>query len=229
MPTVNIISLQVLSRDKLARYGMSGLMGALAIMLGFTVMAALNGVVGHSHGGGGGEHHGHGHVHHDRQDVDNHEKHQNFHLHGKMENIAGVHNLYDHFHEEYDLDHGDHTHHIGPHHTNANKSEEFDDEFLDDDVIFDTEYFENEDPEKDNDDKEDGHYHKLNQVPNIGFEEHKHEPAEPHHHTEKLVHDHDIHHRHNQQENGDIFHDTHDLHHEHNSEDHRHTNQSEKH
>ena len=100
---------------------------------------------------------------------------------------------------------------------------------LDDDVIFDTEYFENEDPEKDNDDKEDGHYHKLNQVPNIGFEEHKHEPAEPHHHTEKLEHDHDIHHRHNQQENGDIFHDTHDLHHEHYSEDHRHTNQSEKH
>jgi hypothetical protein len=207
---------------------MSGLMGALAIMLGFTVMAALNGVVGHSHGGGEHHDHGHGHVYHDTQDVDIHEKYQNFPPHGKVENIEGLRNPYDHFHEEYDLDHGDHTHHIGSHHIHANKSEEFDDELLDKDVIFDTKDFENEDQEQDNDDKEDGHYHKMNQVPNIGFDENEHEPEEPHHLVEKSEHDHDIYHHHHQQVNGDIFHDTHDFHHEHYSEYHRHTNQSGK-
>ena len=41
------------------RYGMSGLVGALAVTLGFSLMAGLEVVGGHSHGG-----HGHGAVEH---------------------------------------------------------------------------------------------------------------------------------------------------------------------
>ena len=47
---------EVLARDKLLQYGMSGLLGALAVLLGFSLMAGLEAVGGHSHGG-----HGHGH------------------------------------------------------------------------------------------------------------------------------------------------------------------------
>jgi len=49
---------EVLSREKLGRHGMSGLVGALFILLGFSLMAALNGLAGHSHGVTG---HAHGH------------------------------------------------------------------------------------------------------------------------------------------------------------------------
>merc|ERR1719233_2761839 len=49
---------EVLSREKLGRHGMSGLVGALFILLGFLLMAALNGLAGHSHGVKG---HIHGH------------------------------------------------------------------------------------------------------------------------------------------------------------------------
>merc|ERR1719430_1579892 len=56
---------EVLSRDKLAKYGMSGLFGAIAVLLGFLLMAGMEaGSGGHSHGGGG---HGHGHVGHYHQ------------------------------------------------------------------------------------------------------------------------------------------------------------------
>merc|ERR1712020_811719 len=41
---------EVLARDKLAQYGMSGLLGALAVLLGFSLMAGLEAVGGHSHG-----------------------------------------------------------------------------------------------------------------------------------------------------------------------------------
>jgi len=41
---------EVLSREKLGRHGMSGLVGALFILFGFLLMAALNGLAGHSHG-----------------------------------------------------------------------------------------------------------------------------------------------------------------------------------
>merc|ERR1719430_2858752 len=44
---------EVLARDKLSKYGMSGLLGALAVMLGFMVMAGMEaGHGGHSHGDG---------------------------------------------------------------------------------------------------------------------------------------------------------------------------------
>jgi len=44
---------EVLSRDKLDKYGMSGLLGALAIMLGFSLMAGLEITADHSHCGVG--------------------------------------------------------------------------------------------------------------------------------------------------------------------------------
>jgi len=127
---------EVLSRDKLTRYGMSGLMGALTIMFGFTVMAALNGLGGHSHGGGGGHqgHQGHGHaeqvkIHSDGGHINEHRDHN----HGDHADIH--HNPYDdHFHEEYDLDHGDHVHHIEPHDQHNFHSEDIED----DDFVLDT-------------------------------------------------------------------------------------------
>merc|ERR1712142_1116991 len=53
---------EVLARDKLSKYGMSGLVGAMAVMIGFTVMAGMEAQGGHSHGGHGhAGHHDHGH------------------------------------------------------------------------------------------------------------------------------------------------------------------------
>ena len=40
---------EVLSRDKMDRYGMSGLLGAVNIILGFSVMAGLEATGGHCH------------------------------------------------------------------------------------------------------------------------------------------------------------------------------------
>ena len=57
---------EVLSRDKLGKYGMSGLVGALAVILGFSLMAALEVSGGHSHGGHGHAHH-HARTHQDQR------------------------------------------------------------------------------------------------------------------------------------------------------------------
>jgi len=122
---------EVLSRDKLTRYGMSGLMGALAIMLGFTVMAALDGLGGHSHGGGGVRSH-QGHQEHGHAEMHTDEVHIRENLSYKNDDHVKVHyNPYDHFHEEYDLDHGDHVHHIEPHKEHDLNSEDDDDLILD--------------------------------------------------------------------------------------------------
>ena len=90
---------EVLSRDKLEKYGMSGLVGALAVVLGFSLMAGLEVVGGHSHGG-----HGHGH------DLGHHEPHG---LHKGHDHGHGYEEELDHDHEEHDddLDHNhDHYH-----------------------------------------------------------------------------------------------------------------------
>ena len=50
---------EVLARDKLNKYGMSGILGAIAVICGYGLMAGLE-VNGHSHGHG---HHGHEHEH----------------------------------------------------------------------------------------------------------------------------------------------------------------------
>merc|ERR1719322_1853226 len=77
---------EVLSRDKLTKYGMSGLVGALAVVLGFSLMAGLEAGAGHSHSHGG---HGHGH------DLGHHEPH------GLHEDYSGLHEHEDHDHEDH--------------------------------------------------------------------------------------------------------------------------------
>jgi len=120
---------EVLSREKLSKYGMSGLLGALVIMVGFTLMASLNGISGgHSHGGFDhlkemDQKHSHEHMEHEDFFHGGHSSFQNRkatqakdqhhdHDHDRHSDTPYP---YDHFHEEYDLDHGDHVHHIGPH------------------------------------------------------------------------------------------------------------------
>ena len=107
---------EVLARDKLGRYGMSGLVGALAVMLGFSVMAGLEVVGGHSHGGHGhgaallqhGQHlhsHGHGLTHDHGHDHD--EDHHDHGGHGHQHDQNPTHEDHDHDHH----DHNDHDHH----------------------------------------------------------------------------------------------------------------------
>merc|ERR1719295_418828 len=84
---------EVLSRDKLIKYGMSGLVGALAVVLGFSLMAGLEAGAGHSHSHGG---HDHGH------DLGHHEPH------GLHEDYSGLHDHHDH----EDHDHEDHIGHF---------------------------------------------------------------------------------------------------------------------
>ena len=104
-------------------------MGAFVIMLGFTLMAALNAVGGHSHGGVG---------HHLRHASDSHDHFVENHIYEmeREDNATYEHNIdgtqsrlapysHDHFHEEYDLDHGDHIHHIGAHDIHSHEDEDF--------------------------------------------------------------------------------------------------------
>eukprot|EP00092_Neocalanus_flemingeri_P024739 GFUD01026828.1.p1 GENE.GFUD01026828.1~~GFUD01026828.1.p1 ORF type:complete len:612 (+),score=176.20 GFUD01026828.1:251-2086(+) len=186
---------EVLSRDKLAKYGMSGLMGALTIMVGFIVMAALNGMGGHSHGGGG-QHvqEGHGHAGHHGQDGQGHAhtdriqtnhsgntEHEHSEEHLKLKHLEhvhdkgnGSHNPYDHFHEEYDLDHGDHVHHIEPHDKNNHHSEKLEYE----DFLFDSEDY------LDINKRKPSEFHHENQ------DNEHHDPN--HSHAESTPHSHDL-------------------------------------
>merc|ERR1711892_1200628 len=87
-------------------------------MLGFTIMASIQGLGGgHSHGGQEEvmDHEGHQHPlnmtgNHDHDDTNHDEDHKSHELK----------NGYDHFHEEYDLNHGDHYHHIESHDLHVN-------------------------------------------------------------------------------------------------------------
>merc|ERR1712106_832963 len=119
---------EVLARDKLAKYGMSGLLGALAVMVGFTFMAAMEaGAGGHSHGGHNhGSHAGHVHIHQEQRlhpnsgDVHNHVHQHNeeiinhfetYHDHSQAEQHYGQ-NDHDHDNtqEEHNYDHSQDIH-----------------------------------------------------------------------------------------------------------------------
>merc|ERR1711936_1076626 len=78
---------EVLARDKLSRYGMGGLVGSVAVLAGFLLMAGMEeGGGGHSHGGDGGhvgnQHEGHGGHHHEL-----HEAHHGGHHEGVEEEM----------------------------------------------------------------------------------------------------------------------------------------------
>jgi len=83
---------EVLSREKLGRYGMSGLVGALFILLGFSLMAAVNGLAGHSHGVTG-------HVHGQGLAGHNHGLKGHFHGHGLVGHSHGVSIVHEHDHD----------------------------------------------------------------------------------------------------------------------------------
>jgi len=119
---------EVLARDKLSKYGMSGLLGAFAVLLGFLAMAASEaGGHSHSHGNHGVPHscevahHGHSHHHcpphpefqkeedgHDDHDEHNHGGRHNDHEH------ENSHNEHDHHHEDghdgHDDENNEHNH-----------------------------------------------------------------------------------------------------------------------
>jgi zinc transporter ZupT len=97
---------EVLARDKLTKYGMSGLAGALAVMLGFALMGGMEAAGhGHSHGGGHGHAHDMGHHHGALSQAEGH-------LHMAHENHLHDHDEHNHDHDEHDHDeHGGHWGH----------------------------------------------------------------------------------------------------------------------
>ena len=102
---------QVLSRDRLTKYGMSGLLGTVIVILAFAGMAAVS-----SFGGG----HSHGHPGHAHQAQDSHHHHGDVkHLFNRVNEESdsdlhhGEHDVvfdYENFH------HGDHEHDQHHHH-----------------------------------------------------------------------------------------------------------------
>ena len=101
---------QVLSRDRLNRYGMSGLLGTVIVILAFAGMAAVSSF--------GGEH-SHGHPGHAHQSQDSH------HHHGDVKHLFKVneesdsdfhHNEHDVVFDYENFHHGDHEHDQHHHH-----------------------------------------------------------------------------------------------------------------
>ena len=186
---------EVLARDKLNKYGMSGLAGALAVMVGFTVMAGMEATGGHSHGGSGG-HHGHAHYQHLSVSDGFHDGHDHSGLH--LEHVHDHHDDHEHhgghYHGEGDHDHDEHDHHGEEHEDHSHGDEDHDehdhhgeeheDHFHGDD---DHDHDEHE-HEHDNhgDDHHDGHGHHGDD-----HKDHDHEPDNHSHGDED--HDHDEH------------------------------------
>jgi len=145
---------EVLARDKLTKYGMSGLAGALAVILGFAFMGGMEAIgPGHSHdiGHGHAHHHGHdlhhealsqaeGHLHmaheqhhHDHEDHDDHDHleydpdHHDHELHDDHEH--DLHDVHDHeLHDDHDHDEHDHYHEDSHEHEEEHSHEEHDHE-----------------------------------------------------------------------------------------------------
>jgi zinc transporter ZupT len=106
---------EVLARDKLSKYGMSGLVGALAVIVGFTLMAAMEaGAGGHSHGGHR-EHAGHAHIHHNEALIHDLKDETRHHINEQYHD-GELHKEHDHDHQfETELRHGDNHHHQNEH------------------------------------------------------------------------------------------------------------------
>merc|ERR1712025_249077 len=86
---IYITFFEVLSKDKLSRHGMSGFLGVFFVISGFSFMAALNGLVGHTHSH---SHTGVGHalVHTHKSSHDAHigdRRHDTIYLNAKFDEI----------------------------------------------------------------------------------------------------------------------------------------------
>jgi len=204
---------EVLSRDKLTKYGMSGLVGALAVVLGFSLMAGLEAGAGHSHSHGG---HDHGH------DLGHHEPH------GLHEDYSGLHDHHDHEdhdHEDhighfhgYEDDH-DHEHHDEKEHGwQDHDHEHYGHEGEDHDHVEEdhNHNHEGEDHDHDHDHEGEDHDHDHEGENN----EHDHEGEDHEHDQDGEVHEHDHEGEDHDHEGEDHEHEGEDLDHE--GEDHDH-------
>merc|ERR1711862_732527 len=145
---------EVLARDKLTKYGMSGLAGALAVILGFAFMGGMEAIgPGHSHDIGHGHAHHHGHdLHHEalsqaevhlhmaheqhHHDHDDHDDHDHFDDHDHDLHDDHDHELHDdhdhELHDDHDHDH-DHEPEPEPEHDHYHEHEHEDDHHDEDD------------------------------------------------------------------------------------------------
>ena len=155
---------EVLCRDKLSKYGMSGLLGAVAVILGFTLMAGMEAAgPEHSHGGGGhhgGHHHGVGHhgghgaeKHSDRHVGHSHEDHHDAdHVLHFLEE-QGHHDDHEEENEDHHQEHKKHEIHTEDHHRQHNEQHDDDhDEHHD-------EHDEEEDEHHDEHDEDEDEHH----------------------------------------------------------------------
>jgi len=199
---------EVLARDKLNKYGMSGLAGALAVMVGFTVMAGMEATGGHSHGGSGG-HHGHAHYQHLSVSDGFHDGHDHSGLH--LEHVHDHHDDHEHhgghYHGEGDHDHDEHDHHGEEHEDHSHGDEDHDHDEHDHHGEEHEDHFHGDD---DHDHDEHEHEHD-----NHGDDHHDHD-GHGHHGDDHKDHDHEP----DNHSHGDEDHD-HDEH-EHEHEDHDH-------
>jgi len=177
---------EVLSRDKLTKYGMSGLVGALAVVLGFTLMAGLEAGAGHSHSHGG---HGHGHDlghhephglhddhfdHHDHGEDHDHEDH-NGRFHGHEDDQDHDHHDHDE-HEWEDHDHEHHDHEDHNHEGHDHEGEDHDHEGEDHDHEGEDHDHEGEDHDHDGEDHDhEGEDHDHEHEGEDNDHEHEHE------------------------------------------------------
>jgi len=203
---------EVLSRDKLTKYGMSGLVGALAVVLGFSLMAGLEAGAGHSHSHGG---HGHGH------DLGHHEPH------GLHEDYSGLHDHHDH--EDHDHEdhighfHGyedDHDHveedHNDNHEGQGHEGEDHDHDHEGEDHDHD---HEGEDHEHDHEGEDHNHDYEV--------EDHEHDNEGEDHDHKGEDHEHDHKGDDHEQEGEDHDHEGEDHDHDHEGDDHDHDHEGE--
>merc|ERR1719410_2482238 len=132
---------EVLARDKLTKYGMSGLAGALAVILGFAFMGGMEAAPGlsHSHSHDMGHGHGHDMGHHDVHDMDHHHEalsEAEGHLHMAHEQYGhGEHDHDDdHNHEDNHEHEGEHSHDDHDHEEHSHEEHEDHDHHDDDDI-----------------------------------------------------------------------------------------------
>jgi len=217
---------EVLSREKLTKYNMTGLTGILAIAFGFTLMAVMEGAGGHnhSHGGGGSldhaDHSGHNHggvkqlwqgeedeprFHLDNNPFKNSDQH--FHPKHGYDDLSNEdheqHNHDDHFHEHKDNDGHDHEQHDHDDHNHEQHDHEYHDHEQHDHDDHDHEQHDHDDHDhrhQDVDHSDGDHDHNHDELENDHDHDHDHQHQDDHarerHENDHYVENHDHQHDH---------------------------------